>query len=160
MAIHNTHEASFSNRLPWSCASYGRGGGNVGPEGCDAQRKGVPRKLCASHLGPSKREYIVRTYGVHGWTDSEDFLNQIAIKTGRLLKGERPISVQSQSKLSMIGNGAVCRGSSPRQKTINLKRLQCRRVLSRVMVVLLYIKLISILLMIEMTKAPTMVELL
>eukprot|EP00943_MAST-04B_sp_MAST-4B-sp1_P001748 g1748.t1 len=38
-------------------------------------------------LAQVKREYIVRTYGIHGWTDSEDFLNQIAIKTGRLLKG-------------------------------------------------------------------------
>ena len=34
-----------------------------------------------------KREYIARTYGIHSWTDSSDFLAQLARKTGKMLKG-------------------------------------------------------------------------
>jgi len=33
-----------------------------------------------------KKDYIVRTYGVVSWKDHEDFLEQYAIKTGKLLK--------------------------------------------------------------------------
>jgi len=35
-------------------------------------------------------EYMVRTYGIQEWTDSEDFLTQIARKSGKLLKGGEP----------------------------------------------------------------------
>ena len=52
-----------------------------------SERLPYPENYVPPILAQVKREYIVRTYGVHGWTDSEDFLNQIAIKTGRLLKG-------------------------------------------------------------------------
>lgn len=37
-----------------------------------------------------KREYIVRTYGITDWTDSEDFLTKLAKKTGKLLRGGEP----------------------------------------------------------------------
>eukprot|EP00455_Lapot_gusevi_P008432 TRINITY_DN1367_c0_g1_i1.p1 TRINITY_DN1367_c0_g1~~TRINITY_DN1367_c0_g1_i1.p1 ORF type:complete len:627 (+),score=208.55 TRINITY_DN1367_c0_g1_i1:553-2433(+) len=37
-----------------------------------------------------KTEYLCRTYGLDSWTDSEDFLTQIARKTGKLLKGGEP----------------------------------------------------------------------
>lgn len=35
-------------------------------------------------------EYMVRTYGIQEWTDAEDFLTQIARKSGKLLKGGEP----------------------------------------------------------------------
>ncbi|KNZ63063.1 hypothetical protein VP01_1192g7 [Puccinia sorghi] len=35
-------------------------------------------------------EYMVRTYGIEEWTDAEDFLTQIARKSGKLLKGGEP----------------------------------------------------------------------
>ena len=34
-----------------------------------------------------KKEYIVKTYGITEWTDETDFLEQMAKKKGRLLKG-------------------------------------------------------------------------
>lgn len=34
-----------------------------------------------------KREYIAKTYKVSSWTDSTDFLEQVAQRTGKLLKG-------------------------------------------------------------------------
>jgi nuclear GTP-binding protein len=37
-----------------------------------------------------KKEYLVKTYGIRSWTDHEDFLGQLAKKTGRLLKGGDP----------------------------------------------------------------------
>ena len=33
-----------------------------------------------------KREYIAKTYKVSSWTDSTDFLEQVAQRTGKLLK--------------------------------------------------------------------------
>ena len=124
-----------------------------------SERLPYPENYVPPILAQVKREYIVRTYGVHGWTDSEDFLNQIAIKTGRLLKGEADIGAVAKQVINDWQRGRLP-WFKPLQKTINLKRLQCRRLLSRVMVVLLHIKLISVLLTIETTKAPIMVELL
>jgi hypothetical protein len=37
-----------------------------------------------------KREYLVRTYGVHSWTDGQDFLVQLALRGGKLLRGGEP----------------------------------------------------------------------
>jgi nuclear GTP-binding protein len=37
-----------------------------------------------------KHDYIVKTYNVHNWKDANDFLQQIAAKTGKLLKGGEP----------------------------------------------------------------------
>jgi len=41
-------------------------------------------------LRRSRREFIVRTYGIHSWDNHVDFLNQLAIKMGRLLKKGEP----------------------------------------------------------------------
>lgn len=35
-------------------------------------------------------EYLARTYGVEGWTDSEDFLKMLAKKMGKLHRGGEP----------------------------------------------------------------------
>ncbi|KAI8448041.1 NUC091 domain-containing protein [Phakopsora pachyrhizi] len=35
-------------------------------------------------------EYMMRTYGIEKWNDSEDFLGQLAQKSGKLLKGGEP----------------------------------------------------------------------
>eukprot|EP01135_Chromosphaera_perkinsii_P007637 Nk52_evm93s914 gene=Nk52_evmTU93s914 len=37
-----------------------------------------------------KKEYIVRTYGVQEWSDAADFLEKMAVKFGKLLKGGEP----------------------------------------------------------------------
>ncbi|XP_047120863.1 nucleolar GTP-binding protein 2 [Schistocerca piceifrons] len=37
-----------------------------------------------------KREYIVKTYQVDGWETAEDFLEKLAFRTGKLLKGGEP----------------------------------------------------------------------
>jgi len=60
--------------------------------------KGVVRvenvRDCVEHipvvLQRVKKEYLVRTYGIDKWEDHEDFLTQLAKKTGRLLKGGEP----------------------------------------------------------------------
>ncbi|KAI7953419.1 hypothetical protein MJO28_005966 [Puccinia striiformis f. sp. tritici] len=48
----------------------------------------------ADHIPPLleriRPEYMVRTYGIQEWTDCEDFLTQIARKSGKLLKGGEP----------------------------------------------------------------------
>ncbi|KAA1071014.1 GTPase required for pre-60S ribosomal subunit nuclear export and maturation [Puccinia graminis f. sp. tritici] len=48
----------------------------------------------ADHIPPLldriRPEYMVRTYGIQEWQDSEDFLTQIARKSGKLLKGGEP----------------------------------------------------------------------
>ncbi|XP_035792603.1 nucleolar GTP-binding protein 2-like [Anopheles albimanus] len=45
-----------------------------------------------------RNEYVVKTYGVSEWTDHIDFLEQIARKTGKLLKKGEP-DVQTVSKM-------------------------------------------------------------
>ena len=60
--------------------------------------KGVVRaeKLEDAHLyiqpilDRVKSEEMTRKYGVERWTDAEDFISQIAFKSGRLLKGAEP----------------------------------------------------------------------
>jgi len=37
-----------------------------------------------------KQDYLINLYGINAWTDYEDFLTQIAKKTGKLLKGAEP----------------------------------------------------------------------
>jgi nuclear GTP-binding protein len=37
-------------------------------------------------------KHITDIFGINHWTDSEDFINQVAIKTGKLLKGGEPDS--------------------------------------------------------------------
>jgi nuclear GTP-binding protein len=52
-----------------------------------SERLQYPEHFIPPILAQVKREYIVRTYGVHGWDSSVDFVEQIARKSGRLLKG-------------------------------------------------------------------------
>ncbi|XP_054264231.1 nucleolar GTP-binding protein 2-like [Macrosteles quadrilineatus] len=49
-----------------------------------------PDQYIDAVLQKIQKEYIVRTYGIQNWTDSEDFLTQLASKTGKLLKGGEP----------------------------------------------------------------------
>jgi len=41
-------------------------------------------------LGKAKKEYLQKIYKVNDWTDHEDFVGQIAINYGKLLKGGEP----------------------------------------------------------------------
>lgn len=75
--------------------------GIVQPSGdseTDIILKGVVRvencKQPDEHIGEvlrrAEKKYIVNTYAITDWTDSEDFLNKMAYKTGKLLKGGVP----------------------------------------------------------------------
>jgi len=65
---------------------------------CEIVLKGVtrserlpsPEDYIEEVLKRSRREFIVRTYGIHSWENHIDFLNQLAIKNGRLLKKGEP----------------------------------------------------------------------
>jgi len=68
---------------------------NVGDSETDTVLKGVVRieniKTPEDHiptvLKRIKREHIAKTYNLRRWTDSTDFLEQLARASGRLLKG-------------------------------------------------------------------------
>ena len=45
-----------------------------------------PSEHIPSVLERAKPEYIEKTYGLTQWCDAEDFLSQLATKTGKLLK--------------------------------------------------------------------------
>ncbi|KAJ3312634.1 GTPase required for pre-60S ribosomal subunit nuclear export and maturation [Boothiomyces sp. JEL0838] len=49
-------------------------------------------------LNRVRKEYMAKTYGLVDWTDHVDFLSQIAIKSGKLLKGGEP-DILSISKM-------------------------------------------------------------
>ena len=55
-----------------------------------SERLPSPEDYIDEVLRRSKREYVVRTYGIHSWDSGVDFLNQLAIKSGRLLKKGEP----------------------------------------------------------------------
>lgn len=46
-----------------------------------------PEQYISALLSKVKKEYIVRTYNIKDWEDDEDFLRQLGLKTGKLLKG-------------------------------------------------------------------------
>jgi nuclear GTP-binding protein len=46
-----------------------------------------PSQYVAALLSRCQPKHIARTYGLTGWTDSDDFLEQLARKMGKLLKG-------------------------------------------------------------------------
>lgn len=50
----------------------------------------TPAEHIPALLSRVKPEYIRRTYNMDKWTNSEDFLGQIAKRTGKLLKGGEP----------------------------------------------------------------------
>jgi nuclear GTP-binding protein len=43
-------------------------------------------------LDKVQQKHIYDVYGIHEWIDSEDFIKQLAQKTGKLLKGGEPDS--------------------------------------------------------------------
>jgi len=49
-----------------------------------------PEQYIDAVLSKIQREYVVRTYGIPEWSDSEDFLTKLALKTGKLLKKGEP----------------------------------------------------------------------
>ncbi|KAM3933400.1 nucleolar GTP-binding protein 2 [Leptodactylus fuscus] len=49
-----------------------------------------PEDHIAAVLERAKPEYISKTYKIDSWKDSEDFLEKLAYKTGKLLKGGEP----------------------------------------------------------------------
>ncbi|NXL13801.1 NOG2 protein, partial [Setophaga kirtlandii] len=53
--------------------------------------------ICAV-LERAKEEYIRKTYKIESWTDTEDFLEKLAARTGKLLKGGEP-DLQTVSKM-------------------------------------------------------------
>mmetsp|Transcript_5392 Transcript_5392/g.9494 ORF Transcript_5392/g.9494 Transcript_5392/m.9494 type:complete len:540 (-) Transcript_5392:565-2184(-) len=65
----------------------------------DSVLKGVVRVESLADTAPDyisavlervEREYVVKTYGILSWKDSEDFLEKMAQKTGKLLKNAEP----------------------------------------------------------------------
>jgi len=71
---------------------------NVGDDEVETVLKGVvraekldtPSDFIAAVLDRVKPEYITRQYQVDNWTDSIDFLNKVALRSGKLLKGGEP----------------------------------------------------------------------
>ncbi len=55
-----------------------------------SERLPSPEDYIDEVLRRSKREYVLRTYGIHSWEDGVDFLKQLALKSGRLLKKGEP----------------------------------------------------------------------
>lgn len=49
-----------------------------------------PEQFIPALLQRCERKYLERTYEIKGWKDSTDFLEMIAQKTGKLLKGGEP----------------------------------------------------------------------
>jgi nuclear GTP-binding protein len=50
----------------------------------------APSDYIASILNSCKKEYMVRTYRIADWESPEDFLEKVAQKSGKLLKGGEP----------------------------------------------------------------------
>jgi ribosome biogenesis GTPase A len=48
-----------------------------------------------------RKDFFKKIYGVSSWTDAEDFLNQVAIKKGKLKKGGEP-DVDATAKLILF----------------------------------------------------------
>ena len=66
-----------------------------------------PDDYIAELLKRVKAEYIVKTYGVAQWIDHTDFLSQLAVKSGKLLKVLPPclsfFSIQMANVRTLIG---------------------------------------------------------
>lgn len=68
-----------------------------------------PEDFVAPILEAVRPDYIRNTYGIRSWTDSTDFLTQLAVKRGKLQKGGKP-------DLHIVGRLLVhdwCRGQLP-----------------------------------------------
>ncbi|NXD81913.1 NOG2 protein, partial [Halcyon senegalensis] len=57
-----------------------------------------PEDHISAVLERAKPEYIRRTYKIDSWKDTEDFLEKLASRTGKLLKGGEP-DIQTVSKM-------------------------------------------------------------
>ncbi|XP_010284871.1 PREDICTED: nucleolar GTP-binding protein 2, partial [Phaethon lepturus] len=57
-----------------------------------------PEDHISAVLERAKPEYIRKTYKIDSWTDTEDFLEKLASRTGKLLKGGEP-DMQTVSKM-------------------------------------------------------------
>ncbi|CAN8200683.1 unnamed protein product [Coccothraustes coccothraustes] len=57
-----------------------------------------PEDHIVAVLERAKAEYIRKTYKIDSWTDAEDFLEKLAARTGKLLKGGEP-DLQTVSKM-------------------------------------------------------------
>ncbi|XP_040443064.1 nucleolar GTP-binding protein 2 [Falco naumanni] len=57
-----------------------------------------PEDHISAVLERAKAEYIRKTYKIDSWKDTEDFLEKLACRTGKLLKGGEP-DVQTVSKM-------------------------------------------------------------
>ncbi|NWY47706.1 NOG2 protein, partial [Sylvia atricapilla] len=57
-----------------------------------------PEDHITAVLERAKEEYIRKTYKIESWTDAEDFLEKLAARTGKLLKGGEP-DLQTVSKM-------------------------------------------------------------
>ncbi|XP_010128082.1 PREDICTED: nucleolar GTP-binding protein 2, partial [Chlamydotis macqueenii] len=57
-----------------------------------------PEDHISAVLERAKPEYIRKTYKIDSWTDTEDFLEKLASRTGKLLKGGEP-DLQTVSKM-------------------------------------------------------------
>ena len=64
-----------------------------------------PSEHIPSVLERVRSEYIEKTYGLTQWCDAEDFLSQLAIKTGKLLKVSRVWSCTEW--VWLVGRGPV-----------------------------------------------------
>ncbi|KAK7598172.1 hypothetical protein V9T40_006407 [Parthenolecanium corni] len=49
-----------------------------------------PEQYIPEVMNRVKKEHLARTYQIFEWSDAEDFLTKLAIKTGKLLKGGEP----------------------------------------------------------------------
>ena len=58
-----------------------------------------------------KHEHVVKTYGISSWDDAEDFLTQLAMKTGRLLKKSEPDLPTCAKMVLHDWQGAPCQRS-------------------------------------------------
>ena len=55
-----------------------------------AERLPDPTDFIPALLARSKPEHLIRTYGIAGWRDAEDFMTQLARRNGRLRPGGEP----------------------------------------------------------------------
>lgn len=49
-----------------------------------------PDKYIGAILDKTEKKHIADVYGVYDWVDVDDFIKQLALKTGKLLKGGEP----------------------------------------------------------------------
>ena len=67
-----------------------------------------PAQYAHAALNKCERRHVERTYGIIGWTDADEFLEKLAEKSGRLLKGgERDLDGVAKMFLNDFLRGKV-----------------------------------------------------